>query len=88
MVVEGASTRHAGFWIGRAVMRRTTARGLVGIERFPVDAGVAELSEKWAARALEALRVAVVSRNRVGTGGERGAGSGGWSARRCPRLEL
>jgi hypothetical protein len=69
-------------------MRRTTARGLVGIERFPVDAGVAELSEKWAARALEALRVAVVSRNRVGTGGERGAGSGGWSARRCPRLEL
>jgi hypothetical protein len=45
------------------------------------------LNEEWAARALAALRVAVVSRNRVVLG-ERGAGAGVWPTRRCPRLEL
>jgi len=68
------------------VMRRTTARDLLGLERFPVDAGVAELSEEWAARALAALRVAAISLN--GGGGERGGGAGGFAVRRCPRLEL
>jgi hypothetical protein len=44
-------------------MRRTTARELVGgVERFPVDARVAGLSEEWAAKALEALRVAMTRR--------------------------
>jgi hypothetical protein len=51
-------------------MKRMAARELVGgVERFPVEAGVAGLSEEWAARALEALRVAVVSRNRAGGAG-------------------
>jgi hypothetical protein len=70
-------------------MKRTAARELVGgVERFPVEAGVPGLSEEWAARALAALRVAVVSRNRAGGAGERGAGAGVWPTRRCPRLEL
>ena len=70
------------------VMRRTTARDLLGLERFPVDAGVAELSEEWAAMALEALRVAAVNLNGRDGGGERGAGAGRSAVRRCPRLEL
>ena len=46
MIVESASTHHAGFWIGRTIIKQTTARGLIGIERFPIDAKVTELSEK------------------------------------------
>ncbi len=68
-------------------MRRATAREMAVVERFPVDAGVAELSEEWAARALAALRAAAVSRNRAGSGGERGGGSDRWRVRRCPQLE-
>jgi hypothetical protein len=70
-------------------MRRTTARELVGgVERFPVDARVAGLSEEWAGKALEALRVAVTRRNGSSDGEERGAGAGVWLTRRCPRLEM
>ena len=69
-------------------MKRTTARELVGVERFPVDAGVTELSEEWAAMALEALRVAAVNLNGGNGGGERGAGAGRFAVRRCPGLEL
>jgi hypothetical protein len=51
-------------------MRRTTARELVGgVERFPVEARVSGLSEEWAEKALEALRVAVTRRN-GSSGGE------------------
>ena len=69
-------------------MRPTTARELVGgVERFPVDAGVSGLSEEWAAKALEALRVAVARRNGSSGGGNRRAGVVAWLARRFPRLE-
>jgi hypothetical protein len=64
-------------------MKRMAARELVGgVERFPVEAGVAGLSEEWAARALEALRVAVVSRNRAGWCW--GAWRGCWCMARAP----
>lgn len=70
-------------------MRRTTARELVGgVERFPVDVGVSGLSEEWAAKALEALRVAVTRRNGPSGGEERSAGVRAWLARRCQRLEM
>ncbi len=68
-------------------MRRTTARGMAGVERFPADTEVAELSEEWAVRALDALRVAAVSRNGRGSGGERGDKSDRWPVCRCPQLE-
>ena len=57
-------------------MKRAAAGAASGnYERFPVEAGVPGLSEEWAARALAALRAAVVSRQQwAGGGEERGGG--------------
>lgn len=66
-------------------MRRRAAIELVGVERFPVE--VVDLSEEWATRALEALRVAAVSRNGMGAGREHGADSDRWLIRHRPRRE-
>jgi hypothetical protein len=67
--------------------RRRSVRELVEVERFPVEAEVSGLSEEWAARALEALRLAVVSRNEAGE--ERDAETDeGWLTRDWARLEM